>query len=416
LKACSSYLAIGFWVLLLVHPALGAPPLLEKIDVFQGGSNGYQQYRIPGLVVTARGTVLAYGEGRKSGKGDWDTIDLFFRRSTDGGKTWGPTQKLADVPGPKQRSSVALKRNAGRPDDVTYNNPVMIADGKTGTIHSLFCLEYNRCFYLRSDDDGVTFSKPMEITHELESLRKVYDWKVVAIGPGHGIRLKNGRLVAPAWFSTGQDGHRPSVTTTIVSDDNGASWRVGEIAIHNTLEWVNPSEAELVELADGRVMLNGRSEAKQHRRLVAFSRDGATGWTQPQFADELKEPICMGSTARFTSPQAGGKNRIVFSNPDNLSRADHKEEPGKSRDRRNLSIKLSYDEGKTWPITKSLEPGTSAYSDLAILQDGTALCLYESCKAGETKISNLTLARFNLEWLTDNNDTVSPHKKNSAER
>ncbi|MDB6121692.1 MAG: Exo-alpha-sialidase, partial [Pedosphaera sp.] len=380
----TKYLIVGLMLPFYIFTALGAAPLLEKIDVFEGGSNGYQQYRIPGIAVTAKGTVLAYCEGRKTGKGDWDTIDLFLRRSTDGGKTWGPFQKIADVPGPKQRSAVALKLKAGKPEDVTYNNPVIIADQKSGIIHLLFCLEYSRCFYLRSIDDGVTLGKPVEITKSLEKFRKDYDWKVVATGPGHGIRLKNGRLVVPAWFSTGEQGHHPSVTTTIFSDDDGVTWQAGEIAIPNTAKWINPSEAEIVELADGRVMMNGRSEAKRNRRLVTFSRDGSSGWTKPQFAEELKEPICMGSIARFSLKTESDKNRIIFSNPDNLARADHKQEPGKNRDRKNLSIKLSYDEGTTWPITKVLEAGISSYSDLAVLKDGTVLCLYERCKAGET--------------------------------
>jgi sialidase-1 len=230
---------------------------------------------------------------------------------------------------------------------------------------------------------------------------------VLATGPDHGIQLRNGRLIVPVWLSTGTGGnaHRPSVTATIYSDDAGRSWHAGEIAVPCTDEWINPNETVAIELADGRVMLNVRNESKAHRRLVTTSKDGATGWSTPKFDDALMEPICMGSMVRYSLATEGGKNRILFSNPDNLSRADGKETPGKNRDRRNVSVKLSYDEGRTWPVTKPVEPGWSAYSDLAVTNRGTILCFYG--RGGKPGFAGdwLTLARFNLEWLTDGKDS-----------
>jgi sialidase-1 len=163
-------------------------------------------------------------------------------------------------------------------------------------------------------------------------------------------------------------------------------------------------------LVDGRVMLNVRSESKVNRRLVTISPDGATGWSHPQFDDTLLEPICMAAILRVSAQPAAGKNRILFANPHNLERADGKAEAGKSRDRKNLSLKLSYDEGKTWAVNKGLEPGYSAYSDLAMLPDGTLLCFYERGRKSDaekkkpTSYAGLTLACFNLEWLTDSKD------------
>jgi sialidase-1 len=235
---------------------------------------------------------------------------------------------------------------------------------------------------------------------------------VLATGPAHGIQLKTGRLVVPVWLSTGTGGHahRPSVTSTIYSDDGGKTWQRGEIAVPNTDEWINPNETVVVELADGGVMLNVRSESKTHRRLVTVSRDGATGWSEPRFDPALLEPICMASIVRLTSKPNSDKNRILFANPHNLERADGKEAAGKSRDRVNVSIKLSYDEGRTWPVNKTLEEGFSGYSDLAVLPDGTALCLFErgstNGKPG-VRTGSLCLARFNLEWLTDGKDSLS---------
>ncbi|MEK7409524.1 MAG: sialidase family protein [Acidobacteriota bacterium] len=377
------------WILALF---LAPAPLLEKADLFTAGQDGYAIYRIPGIVVTAKGTVLAYCEARKSDRGDWGSIDIFLRRSEDGGKTWQPRAKIAAVEGPHRKNPVALAQDLARPDDVTYNNPVAIVDRKTRAVHFIFNIEYMRAFYMRSDDDGKTFSQPVEITSTFEKFRADYDWKVLATGPGHGIQLRSGRLIVPAWLSTGTGGHahRPSVVSSIYSDDHGRTWRRGEIAIPNTEEWVNPSETVAVELADGRVMFNARSESKAHRRLVTYSKDGATGWSAPQFHPELLEPICMASSMRLSARP----RRILFANPHNLARADGRETPGLNRDRRNLTVKLSNDEGATWSVSRALEPGPAGYSDLAVGRDGTIFCFYERGRQA------LTLARFNLEWLS----------------
>lgn len=409
-------LAFGISLLLaaVTSTAHAAERFLEKSDLYVAGTDAYALYRIPGIIVTAKGTVLAYCEARRTGRTDWDAIDILLRRSTDGGKTWSKPQKISDVPGPHKKNPMATAQKLGNADDVTYNNAVAFAD-RDGTVHMLYCLEYMRCFYIRSSDDGVTWSKPTEVTATFEKFRQDYDWKVLATGPAHGIQLKSGRLVVPVWLSTGTGGHahRPSVTATVYSDDGGQTWQRGDIAVPNTDEWIFPNETVIVELADGRVMLNVRSESKPNRRIVTVSPDGATGWSKPEFDEALLEPICMGSIVRYSVASEGGKNRILFVNPHNLERADGKAEAGKSRDRRNLSVKLSYDEGKTWAVNKVLEPGYSAYSDSTVLPDGTILVLYErgdeadTQKKKPTSYSFLTLARFNLEWLTDGADMSS---------
>ncbi|MBC8166222.1 MAG: exo-alpha-sialidase [Bryobacteraceae bacterium] len=385
-------------------------PFIDKVDLFDAGEDGYSLYRIPGLATTRKGTVLAYCEARKSDRGDWGPIDIFLRRGENGGKSWSPRQKIADVPGQHTKNSVALAQKLGNPEDKTYNNPVAVTERKTGDVHFMFCLEYMRCFYMKSRDDGKSFSEPIEITSVFEQFRSEYDWKVLATGPTHGIELKNGRLLVPVWMSTGtgNHAHRPSVCSVIYSDDGGTKWQRGEIAVTSVGETLHPSETVVAELADGRVVLNVRTEAPPNRRVLTYSKDGASGWSKPVFHDQLLEPVCNAALVRLSAKPASDRNRLLFSNPDNLTRADGKEKPGSNRDRKNLSVKLSYDEGQSWPVTKVLEPLHSGYSDLGVAPDGTILCLYErgGLENNSMKTAHLTVARFNLEWLTDGKDSL----------
>lgn len=375
-----------------------AEPFLEKQELFTVGEDpAFKIYHIPGIVVTTKGSVLAWCEARRDGS-DWDDIQILLRRSIDDGKTWSPPQSIVNVPGPKKKNAFALQLKHTDPTTVTYNNPVLIAD-RDGTVHMLFCLEYERCFYQRSTDDGLTWSQPTEITAAFDAFKKHYDWKVLATGPNHSIQHKTGRLVVPVWLSTGTGGnaHRPSVTATLYSDDQGQTWQAGDIAVPCTDEWINPNETVAIELNDGRVMLNVRSESKAHRRLITTSPDGATNWSTPKFDDALIEPICMAGIVRY---QHAGQSLILFSNPHNLEGGrEGKPEPGKSRDRKNLSLKLSRDEAQTWQVNKLLEDGPSAYSDLAVTPAGTILCFYGAGNKRHFSGSTLRLARFNLEWL-----------------
>lgn len=396
--------------LFLLFAAAIASPAAEpaRTDLFTAGTNGYTLYRIPGLAVTSKGTLLAYAEARKSDRGDWGPIDIVLRRSTDRGATWSEPKAIAHVTGEHRKNPVALAQNLANPADVTYNNPVAIPD-RSGAIHFVFCQEYMRAFYMRSDDDGQTFSKPVEITSTFDKFKPEYDWKVIATGPGHGIQLRSGRLLIPVWLSTGTGGHahRPSVVSTIFSDDRGKTWSRGEIAVPNTSDWINPNETAAEQLADGRVLLNVRSESKNNRRLLLTSPDGAAKWTTPRFHEQLLEPVCFGSMARFPLTGARSKKtRLLFSNPDNLERTGGPAEPGKNRDRKNLSIQMSYDEGGTWPVKKVLESNWSGYSDIAVGSDGTIYCLFERGGLGDNhfRTAALTLARFDLAWLTDGKD------------
>jgi sialidase-1 len=354
--------------------------MFERTDLFEAGIGGYFTYRIPGIVATPGGSLIAWCEARREGHLDWVDIDIVTRRSDDGGRTWSAAVKVLDSA------------------DLPVHNCVMISDPENGLIHRLHCLNYSRCFYSRSTDDGRSFSKPVEISHVFSRFSDEYDWNVLATGPGHAIRLKNGRLVVPVWLSTGGRNHRPSRISTIYSDDQGQTWERGEL-VPDTVR--NMNETAVVELRDGSVLLNIRNEAPEHRRAVSVSRDGATGWSTPKFDDHLKEPICMASILRLPETK-DGRDRILFSNPDSLelSRVPELAKQGRI-ERAKVSVKISYDDGATWPVTKVIEPDLSGYSDLAAALRGIVHLFFERGGVdGNIFVTRyLSLASFDLEWL-----------------
>ncbi|MFA5204458.1 MAG: sialidase family protein [Lentisphaeria bacterium] len=359
-------------------PATG--PLHQQV-LFQAREGGYHTYRIPGLALTAKGTLLAHCEARRDSPWDYGQMDILVRRSTDGGATWTPPAVL--IPG----------------EDKNVANTVLIPDRDTGGLHLLYCRDYKRCFYAHSTDDGLTFSPPVEITDVFEQYRHEYDWVLIATGPCHGLQLRGGRLLVPVWLSTSVD-QRPTLVSVIYSDDRGAHWRRGPVIVKDgDGQGVNnPMEAVAVELRDGRVLLNVRNAAPAQRRAVAVSPDGVTGWTPFRFDPQLREPFCLGSICRLPGPDGG----LVWANPDNLTRSG---QPGTEKvggsDRKNLTVRLSEDDGQTWAHSRVLEPGWSGYSDLAALPGGTVCCLYESGCVNNLMwdIATLTLARFDRTWL-----------------
>jgi sialidase-1 len=190
-----------------------------------------------------------------------------------------------------------------------------------------------------------------------------------------------------AYGATGD--HKPSASATIYSDDHGQTWHAGEIAVPDEGDFGDPNETMITTLSDNRVMLVSRSVSKANRKLITVSADGATGWSTPVFHDQLWEPVCMASIA----PHPSRPGTLIFSNPHTLARDPSGNEiPAGRGPRKNLSIKVSHDDGLTWPISKTLESGPSAYSDLAILPGGDVLCLYEGDQT-------IVVARFNLPWI-----------------
>lgn len=377
---------LALFLLWLAMPVqVQAADELTKTVLFTAREGGYHHYRIPGIIATSKGTLLAYCEARKT-SGDWADIDILMRRSTDGGKTWNLPEVIHDA------------------KEETVNNVVAFADKQTSQVHLLYCVNYARCYYLQSKNDGLTFSKPIEITHVFEKFRKEYDWNVIATGPGHGIQLKNGRLLIPVWLSTGGKRHRPSIVSTIYSDDHGKTWERGEIIVrHGEIigdeTIINPSETVAVQLFNDKVLVNIRTESEPHRRLIAVSENGATNWTNKDFDDQLREPVCMGSILRVPASKSQPKNAIVFANPDTLENSSKRKGP--NRDRKNLTLQVSFNDCQTWSHKRALQPGLSGYSDLATLPDGTIFCFYEDggLKNNAYDTSTLTVARFPLKCV-----------------
>jgi sialidase-1 len=157
---------------------------------------------------------------------------------------------------------------------------------------------------------------------------------------------------------------------------------------------VSRTTAAVVELNDGRVLLNARQRTAAPHRLVVTSRDGATSWSTPRFDPALTEPVCMAGMVMIPAHAPLNRPRLVFTNP-----------ASGTRERKNLTARLSEDDGQTWSHSRSLESGPSAYSDLAVLPDGTILCFYERGLHPEkpSPYDALTLARFNVEWIMQPN-------------
>ncbi|MBK5290980.1 MAG: exo-alpha-sialidase [Acidobacteriia bacterium] len=334
---------------LMAAPLLGETPGFQQTDIFEAGQGGYAHYRVPAIVATPKGAVLAFAEARKSARGDWGTQDIVMRRSLDHGVSWDAPKVIVRLKEAVKKNPVAVAQQLGVEGEVTYNNVVPIIESLSGRLHVLFCVEYLRCFSMTSTDDGASFTEPVEITATFDKFRRDYDWKVIATGPGHGIQLRSGRLLVPVWLSDGTGGHahRPSIVSTIYSDDHGKSWQRGAIVVRHP-ELKNPSETVAVQLGDGRVALNIRHESAEHRRAISYSRDGASGWTKPTLHPQLLEPICMASIIRLPP------GRILFANPHSSEPRD----PGKpegNHKRQNVTVKLSYDEGLTWPVSKSIQ-------------------------------------------------------------
>ncbi|MPZ19415.1 MAG: sodium/solute symporter [Luteitalea sp.] len=349
----------------------GAP---VETDVYVAGHDGYHTYRIPSVIATPKGTLLAFAEARREGRGDAGNIDLVLKRSTDEGKSWSAMRVIGDN-GPN-----------------TFGNPCPVVDRSTGTIWLLTtqnlgedseqeiidqtAVASRTVWIMKSRDDGLTWSAPFEITRSV----KRPEWTWYATGPGVGIQTRSGRLVVPANHAVaGTGGHRSHV---FFSDDHGASWQLGGHSVAGT------NESQVVELADGRLMLNMRNHPSKpaNFRAVALSQDEGRSFAVPVYDRTLVEPPAQASLLRLSLTSTHGRNPLLFANP-------------ASTKRERMTVRLSHDEGTTWPVSRVIHEGPAAYSSLVVLSDDTIGLLYE--RGDKNPYEKLTFARFGLGWLTE---------------
>ena len=330
----------------------------------------YAFYRLPGLIVTKKGTLIFYCEAR-SDIGDLSQMDLIMRRSTDDGKTWS--------------NKIVIKRIA----NAAVDNPVMISDDTTGDIHLIYCVNACECFYRKSVDDGITWTDETNITYAVEEFRQKFEWSKLGTGPGHGICTKSGRLILPIWFGSSRVIERSSKSDIVVvpewqlertvkdtavsalySDDNGKTWTCGGI-IKSNHDVVSPNETSLAEMSDGSLLFNIRNESDWSERALSITQNEGETFSIPCLAVGLYDPACQGSMCHFES---NGKNIILFCN----CNTDRNKAAGFYETRRNLVIRCSKDDGKTWELIYELND-KGGYSDIyRNPMTGTIFVCYET--------------------------------------
>ncbi|MBC9797121.1 sialidase family protein [Sinomicrobium weinanense] len=321
--------------------------------VYEEGTNGYQVYRIPAMAKTTEGTLLAFAEARKlKSNGDSGDIDLVVKSSPDNGKTWSEMQIIWDE------------------GQNTCGNPVPIIDIETGRIHLLMTwnhgdddwgdlssgtgVDTRRVYYTWSDDDGKSWTSPVEITSSVKD--ESWDW--YGTGPVHGIQLQKGehkgRLVSPNYFTTRRNGKAETYSHIIYSDDHGATWKSGDPAPK-----AQAGECTVAELEDGSLLLNIRTSSVKARQ-ISRSSDGGMTWSEQETVYALTDPHCQGSMVTSdTDPY-----RLFFAN-------------ASSTERVNMTLKMSENNGESWNRQKLIYSGPSAYSDLVMLSDTEVGILYE---------------------------------------
>lgn len=339
-------------LLLAALPVIAAQAPLTHVDVFTSGQDGYAMYRIPAIEVAPDGSLLAFAEARKYNGGDPgmenNEIDLVMKRSTDGGKTWSPMQLIEHA---GERWSAA--------------NPATVVDRKTKRVWVLYLrnkpnrdtdtsrpgTDDTQTLARWSDDNGQTWSKPADLT---EACRDMADpkWTCSVIGPGGAIQTRKGRLLFAAWKA------KPYVPFAVYSDDHGRTWHRGEPVPGAQ----GGNECQVVELADGTILMDIRQNAGTHRWL-STSTDGGKTWSDPRPGETVTAVACAIERASLKRGKAG-RDCIVWTGP-------------KGPARKALVARLSFDEAQTFADERPITDELAAYSDLAQLKGGGIGVLWE---------------------------------------
>lgn len=382
---------------------------LRMTPVFSSGEGGYAAFRIPSIVRALNGDLVAFAEGRvESASDSTRTIRIVSKVSQDNGRTWGALRVVA-------RNIVDGAEHAAM-----NASPVVDTVRGTGRIVLVFktleCSEWEiaqgrgvmRTLCLFSDDHGQSWREERDITAQVHRPQAPYNWRIQVPTLGHAIQLRGapaipatrGRLLYIGSRTLAGDSVFGGMNYAFWSDDLGESWQIGDFI--TTREDGTPArglnEATAVDLIDGCVLVNSRNyqdDRPVRARAVTrgcFDGDGRLVFGPARHDATLIEPAVQASLLRYTwpdDPGAGGRSRILFANPAHTAA------------RVNLTVRLSYDEGETWPIAKVIDPGPAAYSDLVVQADGGIGLLYERGNAG-----GIVYAGFTLEWLTGGKDSL----------
>jgi len=322
-------------------------PFVRRLDLWRPDET-YSNHRIPGMLVTNCGTLIVYCEARREAS-DWALMDILMQRSEDHGVTFSPKAVMAQ----------------GTQQHPTVNNPVMMQD-HNGRIHFLYCEDYTvnggRVLRRFSDDDGITWSAPVDITaYAMPEFHNAF-----ALGPGHGITLRDGTLLVPIWmvpkrYEEPLTRHSPSVISTLYSRDCGETWVIGEI-LDITPEVICPNETVAAVTSDGCVHLNIRHQAAH--RAKAYSADGFSGWIHYSPDRKLWDPQCFGSVVAYDD----GVNpySLIFANCNNKT------------ERKTVTVRISTDDGHTYPYARLIDADRGGYVEAAAdSKNGLIYVLYE---------------------------------------
>lgn len=346
--------------------AAARPARFEQVDVFRRGDGGVHTYRIPALIETRRGTLLAVADARHDGSGDLPgRISLVVRRSSDRGRTWSPIRTLRAVSdGGVGDASLLLDRRSGRIWCFhAYGPPgVGFLTAKPGSVTGPDTLQVHA---IHSDDDGEHWSAPVDLTPQLKDPA----WEAMFATSGTHFATSRGRFLVPMVV---RDASRAIASRNAYSDDGGRSWRIGPAI------GAGADESKAVELADGTILQNMRNGAT---RTVARSVDGGITFGAPEHDTALTDPGCNAGLARY---RRGSRDLLVFTN-------------AAAATRENLSVKLSTDSGRTWTRSRTICAGPSAYSTVLPLSDATIAVLYE-CGVKDPA-ERIAFARFDLNWV-----------------
>lgn len=410
---------------------MGAEPFFEEVLVWDFKEGGYDTHHVYGFVVTKKGTVLAFSEGREKAKDDNGPKDQMLKRSTDGGRTWGKDIYI-------ERKDGAYWNANGHPEvKENWTNCAPVVDKITGKIFYFYALndfaEQNvqrvtKVFYKVSADDGLNWSERVEITDILnaekdgslnkdangnwilnsEGFPSDYLGRAMHMpGPGHGIQASDGRLILQLWNRTSVRNtieKRLYGVTVIYSDDGGDTWKFGGFVDEGK---AGMNESRLTELENGTFYVNARwAMGGMAYRIVSTSIGNTLEkWTMPKSQMDLgKTATVDGGLIRLSHSAIDKKSRILHCKSN-----DSTETPGPKnshRYRNSMTVFMSYDEARTWPVQKLIDPGWANYSDLAVLEDKTILLLY--AKGTDFDQQKVVCIRFNVEWLTDGKDSLVP--------